>query len=135
MVLQICTKDDLIEKALELEYFDKDLQQITCPHRVAKGGGLYAHMMAEQNYDFEYSLVKKLKMVREVIENEDTEASIDEYVRLTEQPDTNHPLYDQFKTINKFAPQMKLDSFFIPMDKGEFEIYLEVYNTVFKQAA
>lgn len=131
MILRFVNKDDIIEKARNLKFFNKKLEEIDTVENYLKetGGGLLKWIKAEDDYGFEASIIEKIKMVKSVVDKFGDDA-INEYERLTKKPDTTHPLYDKFRIIRDIMPE--IDECFIPMKKEEFEIYVQVYQDVFK---
>lgn len=123
----------LTEKFSSLKFYDKNLDQVMTVNELLAetGGGLLPWINTDSDYHRETQIIEKMRMVRDVAQKFG-DSAIDEYKRVTEQPDTSHPLYSDFRLVHDICPELEIDAMFIPISKGEFENYLKVYNAVIK---
>lgn len=129
MIVQFTTKEQLLARANNLKFFNKKLEEVDTVESYLKetGGGLIKWMKAEEDYNAESALIKNIKLVKNVIDKTGDDA-LEEYERLTKEPDKSHPLFDM---IIHLMPE--IEDVFIPMKQEVFVIYSEIYKQVFMQ--
>ncbi len=131
MILEFVTTEQLIERARAMKFYNLQMEQILTVKEACEGGGLYAWMNAERDFQSESALIGRMKLIKGVVDQYG-DAAIDKYMELTTQPDKAHPFYKDFELLDNFCPELNVKSLLVPMKKEEFEAYLEVYNKVFK---
>lgn len=127
MIIKFVKKEEVLEKLNNLIFFNKNLEQVNTVENYLSetGGGLLRWMNAHEDFSFESQLIEKMKMVKSVVD-EHGDKAIDQYHKLTQEPDKSHPFYDIVDFLKKDLPD--IDKIFIPMKKEEFEFFLTIYN-------
>lgn len=122
-------KEDALKILNNMKYYKRNLELIK--DESESFIGLIPAIRRHEEKMYEDYLVEKLKIVKSVLDKNGNEA-IDAYIDLTK-PDETHflqPLKSFFEK-DEWLTNI-FDELSIPMNKDEFEHYLDIYNQFYK---